>query len=63
MNKTEKLIGSVDFSGRPDIDMLTSEYYQIRNMNLKRLGRLDICDLMYDAYKLGFAKGRKESSK
>ena len=42
MNKTEKLIGSVDFSGRPDIDMLTSEYYQIRNMNLKRLGRLDI---------------------
>ena len=63
MNKTEKLIGSVDFSGRPDIDMLTSEYYQIRNMNLKRLGRLDICDLMYDAYKLGFAKGRKESNK
>lgn len=63
MNKTEKLIGSVDFSGRPDIDMLTSEYYQIRNMNLKKLGRLDICDLMYDAYKLGFAKGRKEGSK
>ena len=63
MNKTEKLIGSVDFSGRPDIDMLTSEYYQIRNMNLRRLGRLDICDLMYDAYKLGFAKGRKESNK
>lgn len=63
MNNTEKLIDSVDFGDRPDIDLLASEIEDIKQKNLKKLGRLDVIDLMYDAYRLGFAKGLNEARK
>lgn len=56
MNKTEKLINSIDFGSSPDKDMLATEIECIKQMELKHLGRLDPIDLMYYAYKLGFAK-------
>lgn len=50
---TYGLIDSVDFEGRPDIDMYATEIETIRQKNIENLGRLDHIDLMYDAYKLG----------
>lgn len=40
----------------PDVDLFTTELNAIRQRNIEKLGRLDPIDLMYDAYKLGFAK-------
>ena len=58
---TNSLIESVDLS--PKVDMKASDMENIKNRNLEKLGRLDICDLMYDAYKLGFARAMEKGAK
>lgn len=63
MNKTIKMIDSVNFDKRIDLDMMATEIEAIKQRNIEKLGRLDPIDLMYDAYKLGFAKGLEEARK
>lgn len=54
---TEELINSIDFGNCPEKDLFATEIECIKNMEIKHLGHLDTIDLMYYAYKLGFAKG------
>lgn len=63
MNKTIKMIDNVNFDKRLDLDMMATEIEAIKQRNIEKLGRLDTIDLMYDAYKLGFAKGLEEARK
>ena len=58
---TNSLIESVDLS--PKVDMKVSDMENIKKRNLEKLGRLDIYDLMYDAYRLGFARAMKKGAK
>lgn len=58
---TNSLIESIDLS--PKVDMTASDIENIKNRNIEKLGRLDPIDLMYDAYKLGFARAMNERSK
>lgn len=67
MNNTEKIIESIDFGDRPDIDMTGEELADIGNKSAGKWGRVDWADVAYDSYKLGFykglAEGRKEGAK
>jgi hypothetical protein len=56
MNETKKMIDSINFSDRPDIDMTGEELNDIGNMSVERWGCVDWVDVAYDSYKLGVAK-------
>lgn len=53
---TEELINSIDFGNSPDKDMTAPEMKYIKESNEAKLGHIDLADVMYDAYRLGFAK-------
>jgi len=54
---TEELIKAADLGNRQKWDMTADEMQYIKESNENKLGHIDILDLMYDAYKLGFSKG------
>ena len=54
---TKDLIESADLGNRQKWDMNAHEMNAIKEMNINKLGHVDILDLMYDSYKLGFSKG------
>ena len=56
-HNAEYLISHVYLSDKPESDMTAKEMDYIKRTNEKKLGHLDLMDVMYDAYKLGFAKG------
>lgn len=56
-HNTEYLINHVYLSDSPESDMTAKEMQYIKEYNENKLGHIDLADIMYDAYKLGYAKG------
>lgn len=61
MNDTQYLIDNVLLDDK--YDMTANEMLYIKEYNENKLGHYDLADIMYDAYKLGFAKGLKAGKK
>ncbi len=53
---TEYLISHTYFSDNQESDMTAKEMQYIKLRNEKKLGHLDLADVMYDCYRLGYAK-------
>lgn len=59
MNDTQYLIDNVLLDDKYDMTAVEMQY--IKESNEKKLGHIDLADIMYDAYKLGFAKGLEKA--
>lgn len=58
VTKASVLIDKVHLQNDPLYDMTSSDLQYIRNRNKERN---DLVDLMYDCYKLGFARGLQKA--
>lgn len=57
MKNTQYLIDHAFLGDKPEYDMTAKELQYIKDTNEKKLGHIDLFDIMYDSYALGFSKG------